>query len=97
MDKHNKREANKQTSLNHLMSDLKQKFRSSKCDTGFYICTSFIRSFGFIPPVSVFLTLIATMHSIVLCLDTQVMAGATMARRLHFWYSALDLRHHLIS
>lgn len=43
-----------------------------------------------------FLTLIAMMHSKVLCMVTQEMAGATVARRLHFRYSALDLRHHLI-
>lgn len=43
-----------------------------------------------------FLTLIATMHSMVLSLRTQEMAGATASSRLHFWYSASDLRHHLI-
>lgn len=45
--------------------------------------------------LTVFLTLIATMHSKVLCFGTQVMAGATAERRLHFWYSWSDLRHHL--
>lgn len=43
-----------------------------------------------------FLTLIATMHSMVLSFRTQEMAGATTSSRLHFWYSASDLRHHLI-
>lgn len=43
-----------------------------------------------------FLTLIATMHSKVLSFRTQEMAGATSSSRLHFWYSASDLRHHLI-
>lgn len=42
----------------------------------------------------VYLTLIATMHSKVLCFGTQVMVGAATARRLHFWYSWSDLRHH---
>lgn len=45
--------------------------------------------------LTVFLTLIAMMHSKVLCFGTQVMAGATASRRLHFWYSCSDLRHHL--
>lgn len=43
-----------------------------------------------------FLTLMATMHSMVLSFGTQEMAGATISSRLHFWYSASDLRHHLI-
>lgn len=43
-----------------------------------------------------FLTLIATMHSMVLSLRTQEMVGAATSSRLHFWNSASDLRHHLI-
>lgn len=45
--------------------------------------------------LTVFLTLTATMHSKVLCFGTQVMAGATIERSLHFRYSWSDLRHHL--